>query len=244
MKRNIVITGASRGIGLAIAQKLLDHSETITSFSRTAPSYNDPRLKHQFLDLTKPFDPQKLAAKYAATDTLIIAAGVGHFGFCEQLSFAQIEEVMQVNFTSQALLVRAFLPFLKQQEKADLLFIGSEAALNSSRRGSIYSASKYALRGFAKSLQQECTHSQLRVSLLHPGLTTSSFYAKTPFFPADKKTAAMPCEEVAEAALWLLSRPDYLLVDELSLFPKKPEVIWAKKKPEESLPATRNQSID
>ena len=83
---------------------------------------------------------------------LINNAGIGRMGFLEQLSVKDIRLVMDTNLTSQVIVTKAFLPLLKKQGEGDILFMGSEAALKGARQGSIYCASKFAVRGFSQAL--------------------------------------------------------------------------------------------
>ena len=101
---------------------------------------------------------------------LIFAAGVGQFGSLEEFSYDQIQALMTINFTSPVLLTRALLPSLKRKTRADLIYIGSEAALKGSRKGAIYCASKFALRGFTQALREECSTDKVRVCLINPGM--------------------------------------------------------------------------
>ena len=87
---------------------------------------------------------------------LVNNAGIGRMGFLEQLSVRDIRLVVDTNFLSHAIVTRAFLPLLKRQGSGDIVFIGSESALSGGRQGSIYCASKFAIRGFAQSLREEC----------------------------------------------------------------------------------------
>ena len=65
---------------------------------------------------------------------------------------------------------------MKKIGKGDVIFIGSEAALNGSRKGTIYCASKFALRGFAQALRDECSKSSIRVTIINPGMVKTGFF--------------------------------------------------------------------
>jgi short-subunit dehydrogenase len=99
---------------------------------------------------------------------------------------------MNLNFVSQSFLAKEFLPALKRKALADLIFIGSEAALAGSRKGSIYCASKFALRGFSQSLRDECAKSSVRVSLINPGMVKTDFFQSLTFEPGEENSSRLP----------------------------------------------------
>ena len=107
---------------------------------------------------------------------MISCCGYGHFAELEQFSFAAMQKMMNVNFLSQALLVKTFIADLKKRQNAKIIFIGSECSLSGQKKGSMYCASKFALRGFSQSLRQECRGSNVAVSLINPGMVDTAFF--------------------------------------------------------------------
>ncbi|WP_306306184.1 SDR family oxidoreductase [Methylomonas koyamae] len=161
-------------------------------------------------------------------DTAIFAAGYGQFGGLEQFSAAQIERLMTVNFTAQACLTRLLLPNLKRRPFANLVYIGSEAALKGSRNGSIYCASKFALRGFSQALRDECSKSPVRVSLVNPGMVDTEFFERLGFMPGKQAGQALRADDVADAVLYILQAGPHCVIDEINLNPAS-KVIEFKK---------------
>ncbi len=223
----VFITGASSGIGYAIATKLLENNEQVVGASRRDPKREDPNYSHFPLDLNASFDEKKIAKQFFDIDALILSAGMAHFGFLEQLSAKKMEELLRVNFLSQALLIKGFLPMLKKK-KSDLILIGSECALAGKKRASIYAASKFAFRGFMQSLQDECEKSSVRISILQPGLVKTPFYSEEAFLPDEN---SLNPEDIAEMVTWILQHPERVHLPEMVVAPKKSNVIWAEKKP-------------
>ena len=180
LKRTILVTGASSGIGRAIARQLLQQGHHVLGVSRDSGKF----IRHMAnfspvqLDLSRLNDiPQKireLELAFPDLDAVIFCAGRGQFGSVEEFSYAQIEDLMTLNFTSQAFLVKALLPALKRKNHGDLIFIGSEAALKGSRKGALYCAAKFALRGFTQALREDCGKSNVRVCLINPGMVIAS----------------------------------------------------------------------
>ena len=151
-----IVTGASSGIGRAVCQRLLSENWEVVGLARDfakSPCDDDRFTAHpvDLADLDRlPKELQGLTAAHPQIDALVCSAGAGRFGDLEQFSYDQIRRLIDLNFTSSAFLARAYLPSLKRTGAGHLLFIGSEAALKGSQKGSIYCAAKFALRGFPR----------------------------------------------------------------------------------------------
>ena len=184
VKRTILVTGASSGIGLAVVQNLLQQGHTVIGVARRITLLNEhvDNFIPVSMDLSQlnalPEKIRELQIAYPNLDAVVFCAGMGQFGSIEEFSYAQIESVMTVNFTSQVYLTKALLPDLKRKPYSDLIYIGSEAALKGSRKGAVYCASKFALRGFTQALREDCGKSNVRVSLINPGMVKTPFFAK------------------------------------------------------------------
>ena len=111
---------------------------------------------------------------------------------------------------------------------ADLIFIGSEAALVGSRKGSIYCASKFALRGFSQALRDECAKSSVRVSLINPGMVKTDFFQTLTFKPGEHESQHLLAEDVADAVSYIINARKGIIIDEINLNPAN-NVIQFKK---------------
>lgn len=222
--RRILITGASSGIGRAIADKLRAEGHFVVGLSRR-PIADFPSLS---LDLNKLDEIRpaifSLNKKHGPFDTVIACAGKGHFGHLEQLSPAQVLELFNINILGHIFLIKTLLPDLKKQERSDIIFIGSEAALNGKRKGSIYCATKFAMRGFAQALRDECGTSSVKVSSIQPGMVHSPFYDNLGFEP---EGGLLP-EDVADTVSMILKMRQEAVLDEIRLSPKKHVVRFKK----------------
>lgn len=237
INRTLLVTGASSGIGRAIARRLLQHGHSVIGSSRDCRCFSQwhPNFHAVELDLAKLDSISSFAKQvqddHPALDGVVFAAGYGQFGGLEQFSPAQIEQLLTVNFTAQAVLTRALLPKLKQKPRANLLYIGSEAALKGSRNGSIYCASKFALRGFTQALRDECGKSSVRVSLINPGMVDSAFFETLSFAPGRGAGQSLSVEDIADAASYVLHAASNAVIDELNLSPACKVVEFKKKQP-------------
>lgn len=225
VKRTVLVTGASSGIGRAVAKSLLRKGHLVIGISRTIEKFRTdiPGFSSVQLDLANmealPKQLPGLVKAFPNIDAVVFCAGKGQFGSVEEFSYQQINDLMTLNFTSQAYLTRALLPALKRKPRSDLVYIGSEAALKGSRKGAVYCASKFALRGFTQALREECGKSNVRVCLINPGMVRTEFFGSLSFMPGDDASNALLPEDVAEAVLYVLATNSQMTVDEITLNP-------------------------
>jgi NADP-dependent 3-hydroxy acid dehydrogenase YdfG len=234
IKRTVLVTGASSGIGRAVAKNLLQQGHFVIGVSRNCRQFTRPmeRFSSVEMDLSQLNElPQKirdLQQAFPEIDAVVFSAGIGRFGSVEEFSYPQIEALMTINFTSQVFLTKALLPDLKRKANSDLIFIGSEAALKGSRKGAIYCASKFAVRGFTQALRDECGKSNVRVCLINPGMVKTEFFKELAFEPGDHESNAILPEDVAEAVSYVLDSQTKIVIDEINLSPLNKVVKFKK----------------
>ena len=225
IKRTVLVSGASSGIGRAIAKQLLQQGHQVIGLSRNPACFTFAHARFtsmalDFVDLQQiPKIAKQIQTDFPELDAIVFAAGYGHFGGLEQFSYPQIENLLTVNFTGPAFLTRALLPKLKQKAQSNLIYIGSEAALKGSRNGSIYCASKFALRGFSQALRDECAKSGVKVSLINPGMVDTAFFAELNFMPGKQSGQALQAEDIADAVSYILAASNAGVIDEINLSP-------------------------
>lgn len=225
--RSALVTGASSGIGLAICQLLLQQDWQVTGlardFSKSTQLTDNPNFAPIIIDLADlerlPDTLNKLIKPKPLIDAVIFCAGKGQFGSLEEFSYSQIRTLIEINFTSQAYLARAVIPKMKRAKRGDLIFIGSEAALTGSRKGSIYCASKFALRGFAQALRDECAKNGVRVSIINPGMVKTPFFDELDFEPGTREAESMLPADIAEMVALVLNLRQGSIIDEITCSP-------------------------
>lgn len=225
--RKILVTGASAGIGRAACERLLNDGHAVIGIARnfSQVSYGHPSFTPVSLDLAAleslPEQLQKISKAHPDIDAVICCAGRGQFGSLEEFSYDQIRSLIDLNFVSQAYVARAFMPTLKKQQSSTLIFIGSEAALKGSRKGSIYCATKFAVRGLAQALRDECSKSGVAVSIVNPGMVKTAFFDELDFTHGDEDDHYLLPEDVADAIALIINARNSVVLDEVNLSPLK-----------------------
>lgn len=233
MSRTVLVTGASSGIGRAIAKKLLQQGHIVIGTSRDCKQFKTSLPDFSFLEIdfaqldTITTKMKILEKQYPDLDTVVFSAGYGQFGNIEQFSSAQIEAMMTVNFTSQAFITRSLISGLKRKANSCMIFIGSEAALKGSRKGSVYCASKFAVRGFTQALRDECGGS-VRISLINPGMVKTAFFDSLAFQPGDDESHALLPEDIAQTIDYILNSNQNSVIDEINLNPANKAINFKK----------------
>lgn len=233
-RRQILITGASRGIGRALSLKLLDSGARVLGIGRDFSDWSFPRdgfdaITAELTDLDRlPHLLADLVRDHPEVDAVVSNAGAGRFGHLEQFSPSQIRDSVDLNLTQHILIARALLPLLKRRDTADLIFMGSETALSGGVKGAVYSACKSALRGLARSLRQECAASGVRIGIVNPGMVRTGFFDGLDFAPADAPENAIAPEDVADVIVAMLSAPPGTVIDEVNLSPLKKVIRFGK----------------
>jgi NADP-dependent 3-hydroxy acid dehydrogenase YdfG len=232
--RTIIVTGASRGIGRAVAEKLLQEGCHVIGIGRNFDA-SDKELQGFTpvpLDLARiaelPAQLKELRLQHPEIDGLVCNAGYGRFGSLEEFSVAQIQELVDTNLTSQILIAREFLPLFKTRGWGDLVFMGSEAALKGGGRGAVYSATKFALRGLTQSLREECAGTGVRVGIINPGMVRTGFFDELDFRPGDTYDSHLQPGDIADAVWLMLSARPGATIDEINLSPHKRTIQFRK----------------
>ena len=207
-----VVTGASRGIGAAIAAKFRAEGAKVYAFSRTAPADRETWISCDVSDETsvEAAVAQVLAAE-GRIDILVNNAGVTRDGLLMRMKTEDWDTVLSTNLKSAFFLSRAVVrPMLKQREGC-ILNVSSVVGVSGNGGQTNYSASKAGLIGLTKSLAKELASRNVRVNAIAPGFIETSMTDRIPEEFKQKLKEAIPlgrvgtAEEAAGSALFLCS---------------------------------------
>jgi len=228
-----VVTGGSKGIGLAIARALVADGVHVAITGRRASSLSAAQRAIEGAgpgtvetlqgDVRKHEDVQRAidatVARFGGLDFVINNAGVGIFTSVASMTPEQWSDVIDTNLTGVFYMCRAAIPHLKARGGGFIVNISSLAGKNAFVDGGAYCASKSGLNAFSEALMQEVRHDNIRVSYVMPGSVATGFSNGDPAKGADWKIAP---EEVAEVVVNLLRHDPRSLPSRVELRPSKP----------------------
>lgn len=186
----VLLTGASGGIGRAMAHALFGSGAAVMLVGRSLPALTalaheasgsvqalPDRVGCHAADLCDPaaIDELRDAALAWGANVVVHNAGVPSFGRLESLVTADIQRVLHTNLLAPMLLTQAMLPHLRRLSQAQVICVGSALGRIGLPGFSVYSASKFGLRGFAEALRRELGDSTVRIQYLGPRSTRTGF---------------------------------------------------------------------
>ena len=233
-----VVTGGSRGIGRAVAERLLQYGADVLIAGRSAGSLAEAgaelarvagatgagRLETVAADVRRPADAERLigaaAGRFGGVDILINNAGVGHFEEVAEQSIDDWAQVIETNLSGVFYCCRAVIPVLRQRGGGWIINIGSLAGSYPFANGAAYCASKAGLDAFSAALMQEVRFDGIRVSVVAPGSVGTAFAG------SDDRHAAAPWKltvsDVAQIVVDLLRHESRSLPSRVEIRPSQP----------------------
>ena len=195
-KKAAIVTGASSGIGKAIAEMLVSLGYEVFGFGRefTAEVSFHP-VVCDLLDTEELERHIKQIRKQYEIYILINNAGIGYYGLHEELNAAKIKQMVRTNLELPLLLSNLLLRDLKKS-KGYLLQISSVTALKNSPHGCAYGATKAGLTAFSRSLFDEARKYGVKVTVIHPDMTQTKLYRNADFTAAEDLQASLLPEDV------------------------------------------------
>jgi short-subunit dehydrogenase len=191
-QRVALVTGASSGIGEAVSKQLMAAGYTVYGTSRRGAAVATRAFPLLALDVTDDASVHaaisELDRREGRIDLLVNNAGIGITGAAEESSIEQVQALFDTNFHGVVRVTNAVLPRMREQRSGRILNVGSGLGLIPSPFSAYYSATKHALEGYSESLDHEVRGFGIRVAVIEPGATRTSFESSTSV--ADRQLAA------------------------------------------------------
>ena len=221
--KTAVITGASRGIGAAVAVALHARGVNLGLCSRSGEELGLDRTVALACDVREPDALAALcdttAERFGGIDILVANAGVGAYGPFLELSLEHLDEMIDVNLKGTLYAVRAALPHMRGGA-GDIVTVASEAGRRGLPYEAVYCASKFGQVGFTRALDHELREQGIRCTNVCPGGVATDFAleegrGRSP----DALPGMMAAEDVAAVVVFVLERPRHLRILETALRP-------------------------
>ncbi len=221
-----IITGGTRGIGLAVVKKFLDNGAVVVLCGSREETVNkalaeikserpEAQAEGAWPDLTSLAEVQKMASdvyeKYGKIDILVNNAGISARDSIYQYTEEEFDKIMNLNIKAVFNCTRAVVGYMKEQKGGSVINTSSVVSIYGQPAGCGYPASKFAVNGLTKSLARELGADNIRVNAVAPGVTRTDMVAALPKEMVDRLAAGIPLgrvgepEEVADAFLFLAS---------------------------------------
>lgn len=228
--KTAVVTGASSGLGAAIATALVAKKVKVYGVAR-----NTEKLTNLHKELGPLFYPVTIdithldeLTQWISTafnkknlpDILINNAGLGSFGKIDKMPTDEWLAMVEVNIKGMYLMTSKITPLLKQNEASShIINIGSILATTTRSEGSAYCATKYAVRGFSDALFKELRSNNIKVTCLNPGSLNTSFFESSNI---ETHKNMLDPRDVANTIVHILETPDNMLINEMTIRPLDP----------------------
>jgi NAD(P)-dependent dehydrogenase (short-subunit alcohol dehydrogenase family) len=183
------ITGASRGLGRALTEEVLDSGERVLATARRTDKIRDLPRRHPgqaaatTLDVTDPAQIRDAVDRgldeFGRMDVLVNNAGYGLLGALEELSDEELRSQFETNLFGLVNVTRAVLPHFRAQRSGHIVQISSLSGVVPNPGESAYAATKFALEGMSESLAQELAHLGIRVTIVEPGPVRTEFAGRS-----------------------------------------------------------------
>lgn len=231
--RAAVVTGSTKGIGLAIAEALLQAGARVVISARKGSEVEEvagrltrahpDRVASTTCDVRSESDVAKLFERadraFGGVDILVNNAGVGLHKNLADTTLEEWNTVLETNVTGVFLCSRAAIPRMRKRGGGYILNISSLAGKNTFPGATAYNASKFALNGMSEALMQEVRHDGIRVSWIMPGSVNTWFGGGSPDPAQEWKLTA---EDIARVAVDLLRHDPRSLPSAVEIRPSRP----------------------
>ena len=224
--RLAVVTGASRGIGAETASALAGAGARVVRVARSLTAGKHDGFEDLPCDMSDPPAVARLTAAIlegiGVPDIIVSNAGVFDRIAFERSSVEDLQHQLAVNLVGPFALARGFLPAMRARGSGLHISVGSVADHTGFPDNSVYSATKYGLRGFHEALSAEFRGSGVRFTLVSPGPTDTAIWdsvGNASSLPVRKRSEMLRPADVAATILFVATRPSHVIIDWLRMGP-------------------------
>ena len=224
MEKIIVITGGSEGLGRSIAERLLENTEnTVIILSNNEEKLqntaNELNCEYEVCDVTNYNSVQNtiqnILEKYNKIDVLINNAGVWLAGDLTECEYERISKCIDVNTKGPIYMTKAVLPNMYENKSGLIINVCSQASFDSDDFSTVYNASKWAMRGFNRSIQKDVSKKGVKVTGFYPGFMQTDIFKKA---GNDYDTSTgLETSKVAKAIEFIVNCDDDVIIPEFGI---------------------------
>jgi NADP-dependent 3-hydroxy acid dehydrogenase YdfG len=221
-----LVTGASRGIGLAVSDALYAGGMHVVRLARSLTDRSEDRRNDVRCDLTDAKDTERAIAQVITVvglpDIVVNNAGIFFIKSLAETTHDDFTTTLKTNLTAAFLVARALVPKMAARGSGHLVTIGSISDYIGFSGSTAYAASKFGLRGMHEVIRQETAKSGVRTTLVSPGpVDTDIWNAVDPDSKPGftKRKDMMRAEDVAAAVVYAVTQPEHVAVTEIRLLP-------------------------
>ncbi|MDD6790003.1 MAG: SDR family NAD(P)-dependent oxidoreductase [Lachnospira sp.] len=220
--KRALVTGASSGIGRAVAERLAGLGYEVTGVGRNFRR-DESGIRQMILDLTDEKGLRDFLMDYrreGPPDLLVHCAGVAWYGMAEEMDGEKVRAMIRTNLEVPMIITGALLRDIKSVN-GTIIFISSVTADGPSPRACVYGAAKAGLTAYADSLFAENRKYGLKVSVIEPDLTDTNLYRNADFKPEEGEMYCLSPEDTADAVEFIVTRREGEVLTHLTLRPQK-----------------------
>src|SRR5215213_2513960 len=224
-----IVTGATKGIGRAIAESLITagarvaitarHEDEITQAVSRLNTMGPGSATGHVCDVRDYNQVKSLFKEVGGVDILINNAGIGIFASVESTSVEDFRAVLETNVFGVFYCCHEAIPLMKQRGGGYIINISSLAGANPHPQMAAYNASKFGLNGFSEALMQEVRHDNIKVSYIMPGSVNTAFGGDE---PSNEKGWQLQPGDIAQVVMDLLEHPQRSLPSRVEIRPSRP----------------------